>query len=96
MLQSETKADKINRDSHAQKQIMTIDTECEKEDHVTLPSFIRVRNPDWVIGNVDHTCVLDLVDGVAADIGQFSTLGDQHDVVSLKEPHESCQKNKNP
>lgn len=35
-----------------------------------------MRNPDWVIGNVDHTRVLDLVDGVATDIGYFSTFGD--------------------
>lgn len=46
------------------------------KDSATLPSFIRMRNPDWVIGNVDHICVLDLVDGVAADIGHFSTFGD--------------------
>lgn len=55
----------------------------------TVPCFIRVRYPDRVVGDVDHASVLNFVDGVATDVGYLSTLGDQHNVVSLKETYKS-------
>lgn len=65
------------------------------KENVTVLCFIRMCNPDWIIGNVDHAGVFDFVDRVATDVGHLSTLGNQHDVVPLKEANEPCQGEKN-
>lgn len=52
-------------------------------------------DPDRVIGDVDHACVLNFVDGVATDVSHLSTLGDQHDVVPLEETYKPCEQQKN-
>lgn len=67
----------------------------EFKENVTVLCFIRMCNPDWVIGNVDHAGVFDFVDRVATDVGHLSTLGDQHNVVPFKETNKPCQRRKN-
>lgn len=61
------------------------------KENGTVPCFIGVCNPDRIIGNVDHAGVFNFVNGVAADVGHLSTLGDQHNVVALEETHKTCQ-----
>lgn len=65
-----------------------------REENATVPCFIRVCNPDRIIGNVDHAGVFNFVDGVAPDVGHPSTLGDQHNVVPLQETYKPCQEKK--
>lgn len=61
------------------------------KEYETLPRFIRVGNPDRVIGDVDHAGVFNFVDGVATNVSHLSALGDQHNVVPLKETYKPCQ-----
>ena len=54
-----------------------------------VPGFIRMRDPDRVVWDVDHAGVFNFVDGVATDVGHLSALGDQHYVVALQEIHKT-------
>lgn len=54
-----------------------------------LPGLVGVGDPDRVVGDVDHVGVLDLVDGVAADVGHLPPLGDQDYIIALQEADEA-------
>ena len=55
-----------------------------------LPRLVWVCVSDCIVRYVHHAGVLDLVDGVGTNECDPTTLRDQHDVVSLKEPHKPC------
>ena len=57
------------------------------DTHTHTPGFIRVCDAHRVIGDVDHIGVLDLVNGMAADVRYPPAFGDQHNVVAFKESH---------
>lgn len=63
----------------------------DQEENKTLPGFIRVRDPDRIVGNVDHGGVFYFVDGVATDVGHLSAFGDQHNIVAFEESHKPCR-----
>lgn len=73
---------------------MLHDSQMLLKERAKAPCFIRVRDPDRVIGDVDHAGVLNFVDGVATDVSHLSTLGDQHDVVPLEETYKPCEQQK--
>ena len=52
-----------------------------------VPGLIGVCDPDRVNWDVDHAGVFYFVNGVTANVGHLSALGDQHNVVALQETH---------
>ena len=59
-------------------------------EHLDIALFVRMMHTDTVVRNVDHACILYLVDCVIANISHTSPLGHQDDVVPFKKLHKAC------
>lgn len=51
-----------------------------------------MRDPDWVVRDINHVGVFYLIDGVTPNVGHLAPLGDQNDVVAFQETDKACKK----